>query len=160
MFLRYAYVVFIGLLLAAFVGVGIAAFYPEPSYPLERPTSAKLNPERTLTATESAELDKQTQESFEKQLEFDKQRKSYARNVSLLTLLASLLVLTASMTILGRIYVISDGLLLGGILTLLYSIVRGFGAEDNMYRFIVISIGLVMSLLLGYLKMVRTESSK
>ena len=50
---------------------------------------------------------------------------------------------------------IADGLLLGGVLTLLYSVIRGFGTEDNMFRFVVVSVGFAISLFLGYVKFIQ-----
>jgi len=61
----------------------------------------------------------------------------------------------ASLTFFKKILIIADGLLLGGLLTLIYSVMRGFGTEDNILRFIVVTVGLIISLFLGYVKFIR-----
>jgi hypothetical protein len=45
----------------------------------------------------------------------------------------------------------------GGILTFGYSVVRGFGADDNTFRFIIVSVGLVIALGLGYIRFARPD---
>jgi hypothetical protein len=54
-----------------------------------------------------------------------------------------------------KIMVIADGVLLGGVLTLTYSIVRGFNTNDDIYRFLVVGAGLAAAMILGYLKFVK-----
>jgi hypothetical protein len=55
--------------------------------------------------------------------------------------------------------VIADGLLLGGVFTLLYSIARSFGGEDPRYTFMVTSAGLIVTMLVGYVKFIRPTAS-
>jgi len=81
--------------------------------------------------------------------------KLYSRNVSIISLAASLLILAIGLVVLYKTTIISDGMVLGGVLTLLYSIVRGFGAEDSLFRFFVVTVGLIVALILGYIKFVK-----
>ncbi len=48
MFLRFVYVVFVGIIVAAFIGVGVAAFYPEPTRP-DAPISVKYDQNVQIT---------------------------------------------------------------------------------------------------------------
>lgn len=155
MFLRFAYTVFIGVLLATFIGVGISAFYTGPKPP-ETPVELKY-PSAPMHegATPSAEFIQRQTELDQKFEEYTDQREQYERNISIVALVFAITILVVSLTILRNVYVISDGVLLGGVLTLLYSIVRGFGAEDSYYRVLVTGVGLAVALTLGYLKMVR-----
>jgi apolipoprotein N-acyltransferase len=60
--------------------------------------------------------------------------------------------------ILKLIYTLFIGVFLAilvGVFTLLYSVIRGFGTEDNMFRFIIVAIGFVISLVLGYIKFIQ-----
>lgn len=159
MLIRYVYIVFIGLLLAAFVGVGIAAFYKGPKAP-EYPASLKY-PEfeqtRDVPATVSAQRRADMEENDAKQKEFQAKREEYDRNVSIISLIAAVIMLVLSLTSFKKILVIADGVLLGGVLTLGYSIVRGFGSNDDIFRFLVVSAGLVVAVGLGYIKFVRTS---
>lgn len=152
--------VFLGILLAIFVGVGIAAFYKAPTFP-EYPAklqSRVLTQEGLQSATLSAVLDKEEQEYNKKQKSFTEQNEKYSRNVSIIALILSILFLIISLTLAKDILIIADGLLLGGVLTLIYSMIRGFGSNDEMFRFIVVAIGLFISLIIGYLKFIKPLS--
>ena len=71
----------------------------------------------------------------------------------------AILYLLVGLLLAKRLAIISDGLLLGGVLTLIYSIIRGFGANDDIFRFLVVSVSLLLALGLGYTKFVRTATS-
>jgi hypothetical protein len=156
MLIKYVYIVFLGLILATFVGVGIAAFYKGPQYP-ETPAALKYERPYTdfQTGTPSAEYIKE-QEAFDaKSKEFQKQNDDYNRYVSMIALGFSMVMLVVSLAFFKKIPVISDGVLLGGVLTLGYSIVRGFNTNDDIYRFLVVGAGLITAMVLGYLKFVK-----
>ncbi len=53
--------------------------------------------------------------------------------------------------------IISDGLLLGGVFTLGYSIILSFADDDDKFRFFVVIVGLVVTVVLGYLKFIRDQ---
>jgi hypothetical protein len=155
MVLKLIYTFLIGIFLAVFVGVGIAAFYPEPKYP-EPPAIVKYGVmDKTGNCELSAKAKNEINEYDKKEKSFQTELQNYNRNASIIALIASIIIVFASLTFFKAIMLIADGLLLGGVLTLLYSVMRGFGTEDNMFRFIVVSVGLFMSLFLGYVKFVR-----
>ena len=159
MLIKYVYIVFVGILLAAFIGVGIAAFYKGPVYP-ETPVSLRFPEaavEREPSATVSAVRMKEQLAFDEKSKEFQKQNDEYSRNVSIVALVAAVLMLVISLTLLKEIAVLADGLLLGGVLTLGYSVIRGFNSNDDMVRFLVVSVSLLIAFALGYLKFVKPE---
>lgn len=162
MVLKTIYMIFIGVLLAIFVGVGIAAFYPEPEYP-ETPLLLKLYKPPTEPISDptiSAQLEEE-QRAFDEALKtYREKSEEYNRNVSIISLIAAILVLTISLTLFRKILIIADGLLLGGVITLLYSVVRVFGSGDDKLRFVVVSVGLVVSLILGYLKFIAPSKNK
>ena len=158
MLIKYVYIVFLGLILATFVGVGIAAFYKGPVYP-DTPLSLKYSrpyPEST-TATPSADYIKEQEAFDQKSKDFQKTLENYNRNVSMISVGFAILMLILSLTFFKKILVIADGLLLGGVLTLAYSIVRGFSSNDDIYRFLVVAVGLGTALVLGYLKFVAPQ---
>ena len=156
MILKYIYTVFLGVLLATFVGVGIAAFYPEPKYP-EYPFAPQriYSPDEQKDSTKAAEMQKQDAEYQKVSKEFQDLSEKYNRNTSIIALTAAIIILIVSLTLVKNLVFIADGVLLGGVLTLLYSIARGFGSQDNMFRFFVVSIGLIIALVLGYLKFIK-----
>jgi hypothetical protein len=156
MLIKYVYIVFIGILLAAFVGVGIAAFYKGPKPP-EYPVELQYPEikENAYLATPSAQRVKLQQEQDSQFKEFRNLDEIYQRNVSIIALLAAVIMLVISLTLLKQIQVIADGLLLGGVITLGYSVVRGFGSNDDMVRFMVVTASLLVTIILGYIKFVR-----
>lgn len=162
MILKYVYIVFIGVLLAIFVGVGIDTFYSSPKYP-ETPLLLELykTPIEPVCDTGiSAQLEKE-QKAFDENLKlFQENSEKYNGNVSIISLIAAVLVLILSLTILRDINVIADGLLLGGVMTLLYSVARVFGSGNDKVRFIVVAVGFIVSIVLGYLKFIKPQKSK
>lgn len=160
MTLKLLYTLLIGVFVAVFIGVGIAAFYPALKYP-EAPTAMKYGytdseKDGKISEENKAEMEKYDQE----QKDFQIKSQIYNRNVSILALVFSIVIVIISLTLFKKIYLIADGLLLGGVLTLLYSVIRGFSSDDNMFRFIVVSIGLAISLFLGYVKFIAPIEKK
>lgn len=143
--LQLVYTFFLGLLLALFVGVGVNTFYPGPEPP-EYPT------ELNTLGKEPSEQELAKQQEFDKaSRQHEEDMKPYNRNVSIITLTAAVLLLAVSMLLEKRsISVIPDGVMLGGLFTLLYSVGRGFAAQDSKYTFVVVTVGLIVVLYLGY----------
>ena len=70
----------------------------------------------------------------------------------LIIALVAAIVLLAGSLALERLpnKVLVNGVLLGGLFTLLYSVIRGFASEDSKMTFIAVSIGLAIAIYLGY----------
>ena len=151
--LKVLYVFFTGLLLAVFVGVGVAAFYPALDFP-EYPTSLEI---RDPSVAETSE-ERQMRLDYEQQIkQYETDFNLYARNASLAVLGGALIFMAIDLILAEKYRVIGDGFLLGGPFTLLYSVILGFQTEDNRYQFILVSVGLVVAIILGYLKFVKAE---
>lgn len=141
--IRYIYTFFVGLFLAIFIGMGIAVFYTEPAAPVSPTFYGK-----ELTASE-----RQQQQVFDaKQRAYEQQLQRYNRNASIIVLICAVIILTISLTLAERLGILADGILLGGIFTLLYGIGRGMASGNNKYKFLVAAIGLAITLALGYIK--------
>lgn len=149
--LQLVYTFFVGLLLAFFVGFGINTFYPAPpapQYPVE------LNNYGKELTREQIEI----QRKFDsKNLVYQNKMKPYNRNVSIIAMSAAFLLLALSLFFEKKLSILSDGIMLGGLFTLLYSIGRGFASEDSKYMFIMISFVLLLVLMLGYHRFVKTH---
>lgn len=162
MILKVIYTFFIGILLTLFIGFGIAAFYEEPKYP--EPSVRLRYPlteaEKTKESTQTAMLEKEQMELEKREKAFQKDIAFYNRNVSTIALAAAIIYLVISLILAKRLLLISDGLLLGGVFTLIYSIGRGFGTNDNMFQFITVSAGLFIALILGYFKFIKPAQKK
>lgn len=143
--------------MALFVGFGIAAFYEEPKFP-ESPVSLRyatpVYPE-TKESTSASQLKDDQIKQDKREKDFQKKISIYNRNVSVIALSAAIIYLIVSLTLTKRLMLLSDGLLLGGVFTLLYSIGRGFGSNDNKFQFVTVTIGLAISLVLGYIKFIK-----
>jgi uncharacterized membrane protein YgaE (UPF0421/DUF939 family) len=68
--------------------------------------------------------------------------------------------LAISLTVLIRWEVIANGVLLGGVFTLGYSIIRGMESEDPKFRFFLVTIGVIIALVLGYVKFILPNKEK
>ncbi len=159
MLLRYIYTFFLAVILVTFVGVGIAAFYKGPKQP-EYPLGLSYPGVPLEKSTESAQVRSEQFKYDKGQRNFQHANEIYSKNVSTIAVAGALLILILSITLLSKIYFISDGLLLGGVFTLIYAIIRGFGAGDEMFRFIVVSIGLAVAIFLGYWRFVGNNKLK
>ena len=157
MILRIIYTLFIGIFLAVFVGVGISAFYKGPVYP-EMPAVLRYCSVDLKNASQYADLRLQA-ETFDKAEKIYRDTSQiYNRNVSIIAVLAAVMLVVASLTLLRKILLIADGILLGGVLTLLYSTMRGFETQDTRFLFLVVSVGLIISLVLGYIKFIKSAA--
>ncbi len=158
--LKFIYSVFIGVLFATLVGVGIAAFYPMPQAP-EYPTSRPIAAPDQVQSPQEIKQQNADQAKYEASFkQYQKKEQEYSRNVSIVSLVFAIVALVISIVLAKTIFLIADGLLLGGFLTLIYSIIRGFSTEDNMFRFIVVAIGFVVAITIGYIKFIPQEKKK
>lgn len=159
MILKIIYTFFIGVLFAIFVGVGIEAFYPSPKMP-EFPAGLNVPIKEGAVNEATFQEIKKLQENYDNQTkDYRSRQQNYNRNVSMIALAVAVLALIVSLTFFKKILLIADGLLLGGVLTLFYSMIRGFDSGNDMFRFLVVSAGLAIALILGYLKFIRPAQS-
>lgn len=164
MILKLIYTLFLGILLAAFVGMGISAFYPQPNAPdypesLSQPAVRPLDKPAPVASEETAEQ-KQARLDYEKQdKEYREVIKVHNRNVSLIGLAATIIILTLGLAFAGKLHDVADGVLLGGVFTLLYSISVGFDGSDDKYRFLLVTVGLIIGFVLGYVKFIKPGAS-
>ena len=147
--LTFVYTFFLGLMLAFFVGFGINTFYPgptAPSYSAELETYGKTPTDEQIAK----------QNAFNREMEqYNKELQPYSRNVSMISLVAAVALLMVSILSEKRVKVMANGIMLGGLFTLIYSIIRAAMSENSKYIFIVVSIGLAVVLYLGYHRFVR-----
>lgn len=151
--LSIVYTFFLGLILSLFIGLGISTFYPGPKMP-EYPAETQ-----TYTGKEFTPEQNKAQREYDVKLkQWDNDNKVYSRNVSVVALAGAVIVLVISFAFERRNQVIANGLLLGGVFTILYSITRGFVSEDTKYTFAAVSVGLVVALYLGYRRFSHTTT--
>lgn len=151
--IKYIYTFFLGLLLSVFVGVGIATFYPAPKAPDYFAMSSQ-----PITSTSTPEEKAKSEAEQQQMKDYQSAMAIYNRNASSIALGIAILILIVSLAFTDHLQILADGLLLGGVFTLVYSIGRGFASEDVKYQFVITSIGLIVALVLGYLKFIRPKS--
>jgi hypothetical protein len=157
MILRQIYIVFLGIMLALFVGVGIAAFYIAPQPPKTTPyippapVMEKGSPQNDQAVMEQQ---RQWQQEYDA---YDTAQKAYTRNVSIIAIIFAVLFLVISLIFLSKMIILSDGFLFGSLCTLIYSIFRGFESDNSKYRFLVVTVSLLIALIVGYVKFLKTS---
>jgi len=143
MAIKFIYTLFLALLVALFVGLGIDAFYP-------------VELENVKSCCEETTEQKEIRIEFEQtQRNYQEVMKPYNRNISIISLIAAIIILVISLTFLNKIKMIADGLLLGGVFTTMYSIIRGVMTENSQFRFLIVTIGVIIAFVLGYVKFIR-----
>lgn len=151
--LKALYIIAIGLLFSGFVGFGVATFYPVPAAPS---CSVAPAPATTNPFDLSGSLTDQKNKACQKQLDdFQKQSQRHDQNLSIIYLITAVIIIVISLFGLGKIAVIGDGITLGGVILLFVSLVSSFASGSPTFRFISVTAGLVIVLLLSYWKFVR-----
>jgi hypothetical protein len=148
--MRTVYTFFLGLLLALFVGLGVATVHPGPEEPAPPPAVA--------TARETRELAPEEQQqwaAYEREREaWEDEHMRYSRDVGVIALVASVVLLGVSLAVERRRPVLAHGVLLGGLFTLLHSVVRSLVSQDTVASFAVVTVALAVVLYLGYRRFV------
>jgi uncharacterized membrane protein YraQ (UPF0718 family) len=155
--LKLFYGLFVGILLAIFVGVGVNVFYQSPVAP-EYPSILNNCGKEATTEQQQAQKDYDAKNKV-----YMEKMKPYNRNVSIVALAIAVLFLAISLIFERRIPVIADGIMLGGVFTLLYSLGRSLASQDSKYSFAVVTVGLILSFVLGYVRFIsptKTKSSR
>lgn len=128
--LRVLYSIGLGVIIVLFVGLGIATFYPAP----EMGSWSDL----ASTAREAA------RDAYKTAME------DYNRNVTVAALISALLILGASIWSESRKPLFAGGFLVGGLLTLIYGLMRGLTSGVTAVAFFSVAVGLVVVVYLGH----------
>jgi len=139
---RIIFTIFVGLMIAFFVGFGIDAFYPEPVYPQAINDIYNTLADKVPTAADQAKID-----ALEQAYQLSQQ--SHNRVVTIVVTIAAVTFLGLSVVLENRNRVMANGLLLGGLFSLLYGVARGLGSQDSMIAFITVGVGLIAVVLIG-----------
>ncbi len=137
----------VGLLVAVaivfplMVGLGVEAFYPSPRMSERCESMMQMEDSGEPTESEQVAINK-CEKDFVKEME------TYNRNIFIPITIIGLLALAA-----GALFIseamgpVAPGLVFGGVLTILYGSMRGFGAVDKRWLFlelVVVLIGLIL----------------
>lgn len=149
--------IFLGLLVATLIGVGVYTFYPPDHEELRDEISDLRQEQVELRNTDQAgaELDANADRLAELEDRRRQAEEDWAKVTSVVVILFATLVMALSILRAGGWPVISNGLLLGGVFSMLYGAGWSVASGDSMLRFWVILFALAVTLLLGWLRFVR-----
>ena len=144
--LKIIFTLFIGVMVALFVGLGIEAFYPSPVYP-DIVWEENMTDEQTA-AIQAAEAAYQEAVRVRNQI------------VSIVVTAIAVLIMVASMFLEKRNLTLTNGLLLGGLFSLIYGSTVGFSAGSAMVTFITVGVGLAAVIVVGIRRFSPTREAK
>jgi hypothetical protein len=166
--LQALYALFLGGIITAFLVVGLNTFYPPPDVNEEQLAALEAQ-ERDLLACppEAAECDLTASERSElRELEAEREvlwderdeaQRSWSRLAGVLLIGLATLLLALSLIRWDRAIVLSNGLLLGGLFTMVGGIGLTIAGGEGIDRFLVLTLALGITVGLGYLRFARRE---
>lgn len=93
-------------------------------------------------------------------VDYDENRFSQWRLVTgIILLVLATLILVISLTLPAEQVVISNGLLLGGVFTMIYAVGMTVSADQSIWRFVVVAVALIVTIAIGYAKFVRRTAA-
>lgn len=119
--LQIIFAFFLGLVVVAFVGIGVNTFYPEPAYVDGRPD----------------------------------QYVGWQLTTGIVLLICATIVLAVSLFLPESQAVLSNGILLGGVFTMIYAVGMTVSSNASVVRFVVVAVALAVTVAIGFLKFVR-----
>jgi hypothetical protein len=161
--LRTIFSFFLGLMLTTFVGVGVYTFHPPPT---QCDSQIKdLNhreqgirgsrPSIELTLADREQLQEINQQRSELIDAAEEMRKPWGLSTSIILIVFSTLALVASLVRAEQLPVISNGLLLGGVFTMLYGVGWIAFTGASTARFMVMALAFAITIGLGYVRFTR-----
>jgi hypothetical protein len=150
-------------MLTTFVGVGAYTFHPPPEQYDKQIRDLARREQEIRISRPANEL---TAEDREQIREINRQRnglidaaaearKPWGRSTSVILITFATLAMGVSLVRAGQLSVISNGLLLGGVFTMLYGVGWIVATDTSITRFLVMTVALVITLWLGYVRFVR-----
>ena len=147
--LQVIYSFFLGLVVVGLVAIGINTFHPQPrwpemawdKYPGAEPTAEQIAQQEAATRAAQAA------------------QEAWSLNTSIILLVCATLILLVSLWRPARMAVISNGLLLGGIFTMIYAVGQSLATSSGQVtRFFVALAALVVTVGVGYLTFIRRSA--
>jgi hypothetical protein len=143
--LQLIFSLFLGLMVLAFVGIGVNTSYPgprEPDYPIG--FEGKEPPPAFQAAMQ----------------QFRHAWEHWALHTSILLLICATLVMAVSLIRSERLPVVSNGVLLGGVFTMVYAVGMTLSSGQSWLRFVVAAVALTATVAVGMAKFVRRTAAE
>lgn len=158
---------FLGLMVTSFIGVGVYTFYP----PADRVFSDRIlqvtrQQEQIRISKAPAELSSEDRDRLlQLQSELDALQdqsrvtgEAWGRRTSIILIALATVAMAVSLLQAVQLPVISNGLLLGGVFTMVYGVGWIIATDSSTARFFVMTAALGITLGLGYVRFVRQRS--
>jgi len=165
--LRFVFALFLGLMLTTFIGVGVATFRPSPAegydqrmlaLQRERGRLETAVPEAARTAEDRRALQEVLAREGAVQDEKTNAMRRWLQETSVILVVFATLVMAIAVWRAEGLPVIGNGLLLGGVFTMLYGAGMAVIATDTIVRFLVITGALAVTIILGYRRFVARRA--
>ena len=157
---------FLGLMVVAFIGVGVNTFYPSPEeryqvelQPLYDQQSTLNVGGKTLTPAEEVQATAIQKQINEIQAKQRVDEMAWSLNTSIILVVFATFVMGVSLVRSEQLRVLSNGLLLGGLFTMLYGMGWTIASGTSNTRFYVVLFALAVTIALGYVKFVRLREA-
>ncbi len=152
---------FLGLMVLAFIGVGVNTFYPQPSDTFQKQLQPLYNEQNqinikggTPSPADQARLSQIQKQIDDLNAQQQVAQEGWARTTSIVLVLFATLVMGISLIRSEQLRVVSNGLLLGGLFTMIYGAGWTIFSGTSYLRFFVVLFALAVALGLGYVKFV------
>jgi len=170
--LQAIFAVFLGLMITAVVGVGVYTFHPNPGEETQEqiqalyderatidgcnsPTPGQCRAWEQLTPAEQARTKAIDAQVTTLQRVAEERSSQWRMSTSVILIVIATMLMGLALALGDSVFVLSNGILLGGLFTMLYGVGWGLASGNSVTRFLVLVAALGVSLLLGYLKFVR-----
>lgn len=159
---------FLGLMVTSFIGVGVYTFYPPPDRAF-RDHIVSLNRQQqeiraSKAPTELTDADRARMQELQREIDRlqDQQNaegRVWGRQTSIILIAFATLAMAVSLIKAVQLPVISNGLLLGGVFTMIYGVGWIIATDTSTVRFFVMTAALAITLGLGYVRFVRQREA-
>ena len=172
--LQAIFAVFLGLMITAVVRVGVYTFHANPAEATQEQIDdlyqqraeiegcgtkdiggGQCRSWEQLTSAEQDQITAIDAQVTQLQETAQEQRSEWAQSTSVILIVMATALMAVSLVLGDSVTVLSNGILLGGLFTMLYGVGWGLASGNSITRFLVLVAALVVSLVLGYLKFVR-----
>ncbi len=167
--LQIIFSIFLGIMVMAFIGVGVYTFYPPPDPAGQEELQELYRQQEDIqrfkdpTALTDAERDQlATVQASIREVEdrLAAAREVWGRNTSIILIAFATLTMAISLVRSDQLPVISNGLLLGGVFTMIYGVGWIVATGTSRARFFVMTVALIITLVLGYVRFVARRAAK
>lgn len=166
--LQLVFTIFLGLMLTAFFGVGVYTFHPPPGREYDGELQQLHRDQQDIremrSDSELSAADRDSLSAIQTEIrEFEDARRErsegWATSTSIVLVVLATISMAVSLVRADQLRILSNGLLLGGVFTMLYGTGWIVASGDSRMRFWVMTAALVITVGLGYLRFVRTKGA-